>query len=79
MLEYDVMLGFEFTKRLRKVENDLKNSGTSDHHQLVIVCSANSDSETTNIAFEAGVDGFLQKPLNIESLMNVYTKLGGKK
>ena len=44
-------------------------------HQLVIVSSANSDNETSDLAFEAGCDAFLEKPLQIEAFHTIYLKL----
>ena len=49
--------------------------GTNDYHQLVIVCSANSDSENLNLAYAIGVDGFLEKPLHVESFHATYLRL----
>ena len=68
-------LGLECTKRLRKIE---ESSGLQDsNRQLVIVCSANADEETSNLAYETGVDGFLEKPLNLKTFMKVYKTLKG--
>ena len=64
------MPGFEFLKRLRKLEESLPNS-----HQLVIVCSANADEETCELATLAGCDSFLEKPLEMESFDFVYKQL----
>ena len=78
------ILGFECTKRLRKIEATLRrdeeastSSGDKkdDHHQLVVVCSANADEETTNLAYDAGVDGFLEKPLQLDDFMKIYQNL----
>ena len=76
---FKLMLGFECTKRLRKIEASISiqdtNSERRDHHQLLIVCSANSDEETANLAYDAGVDGFLEKPLDMDTFMKVYKNL----
>ena len=70
-----LMLGFECTKRLRKIEENLSFQERRDHRQLIIVCSANSDEETANLAYDAGVDGFLEKPLEMNALTNIYKNL----
>ena len=62
-----LLLGFEFTKRLRKLEESLLIK-----HQLVVICSANADVETTNLAYATGVDGFLEKPLRIQNFNRIY-------
>ena len=68
-------IGFEFTKRLRKHEAELRKISPSDHHQLVIVCSANSDVESSNLSYEAGCDAFLEKPLRMDLFNKTYTQL----
>lgn len=73
-LQMPIMDGFECTKRLRKKEKELRESGVCDDHQLVIVCSANSDEETSTLAYDAGVDEFLEKPLDIKQFMSAYMK-----
>ena len=73
------ILGFECTKRLRKIESNLllenADDDKSNSRQLVIVCSANADVETANLAYDAGVDRFLEKPLQMESFMAIYKNL----
>ena len=47
----------------------------SEHRQLVIVCSANSDEESSDIAYAAGVNAFLEKPLQMDAFDRVYSQL----
>ena len=68
-----IFKGFECTKRLRKIEAKMNLLYAS--RQLVIVCSANADEGTSDLAYELGVDGFLEKPLNLNTLMKVYKTL----
>jgi CheY-like chemotaxis protein len=46
---------------------------------VIIGVSANSDSDTRNEAMAAGMDGFLPKPINVDSLKRLlkttYCKL----
>ena len=41
-------------------------------HQKVILCSANGDDDTLDSAEEAGIDGNLPKPLDINSFYQLY-------
>ena len=41
----------------------------------MIVCSANADEETSELAYDAGVDGFLEKPLQLDLFLNVLKSL----
>ena len=46
--------GIESTTRLRKLENDLSSAMIPYKRQLVILCSANNDKTTTDLAYKAG-------------------------
>ncbi len=77
-LQMPIMDGLESTSRLRKLEsvvNSIQGSGSTPKvHQLIIGCSANSDNETMQAAFVAGIDAFIPKPFNIQSFCNTYEK-----
>ncbi len=38
-------------------------------------CSANSDHEAIQAAFEAGIDAFIPKPFNMQSFNETYSAL----
>ena len=45
------------------------------HHQRIIGVSANSDYDTMQSAFAAGVDAFIPKPFKIDVFNKTYTEL----
>ncbi len=47
-------------------------------HQLIIGCSANSDNETMQAAFVAGIDAFIPKPFNIASFNETVSRYATK-
>ena len=65
----------ECTSRLRKIENEILLYDSNYKRQKIIVSSANADVETSKLAFDAGVDGFLEKPLKLQNIYNVYAAL----
>ena len=51
----------------------LKDLNSNNYiHQLVIFFSASKDKETLDLAYEAGCDGFMEKPLQMELFENMY-------
>ncbi len=64
-LQMPVMDGLEATRRIRAHE---KGKGP---RQVIIGVSANSDHETMEEAFEAGIDAFLPKPFSVDAFMKV--------
>jgi CheY-like chemotaxis protein len=74
------MDGLEATRQFREYERQLSSSfvranNTVASHKLIIGISANSDEETIEEAFKAGVDAFLAKPFTISSLMETVDKV----
>jgi len=45
----------------------------NEYHQLIIAMSANSDAQTVENAYDAGIDHFTPKPVNIVSLRNLLS------
>ena len=70
-----VMDGTECVSRFRKAECDRSTDGNTASRQLIVGCSANSDSATHAAAVQAGMDGFLNKPMTRSSFLEVYNKL----
>ncbi len=67
-LQMPVMDGLEATRRLRKMEVEGRDWMIREEkpcHQVIIGLSANSDHDTTEDAFAAGVDDFFSKPFSI--------------
>lgn len=76
-LQMPIMDGFEAVKQIRSLEVHLRsptkqqNISNKYAHQLIIAMSANADSETVKQAFDAGVDQFIPKPVNLTALKNL--------
>ena len=71
-LQMPIMDGLESTARLRQFEMDLNSANGSDVRQFILGLSANSDTDTMNAAFKAGIDAFIPKPFNVESFKDKY-------
>lgn len=69
-----VMDGIEAVCRFRKVEAE-RGVGYPLARQLIIGCSANSDSDTHTAALQSGMDAFLGKPMTHSSFQEIYNKL----
>ena len=69
-----VMDGIEAVSRFRKVETE-RGVDYPLARQLIIGCSANSDSDTHHAAIQSGMDAFVSKPMTHSSFLEVYNKL----
>jgi len=67
-LQMPVMDGLESTARIRRFEEESRDS----RKVVIIGVSANSDGETMNDAYKAGVDAFIPKPFNCQLFTEVY-------
>ena len=74
-LQMPILDGIEATKRLRAMEKRNTDASTSIvlPKQIIIGFSANSDFETSQAAFTAGIDAFMTKPFKMET----FTKIVG--
>lgn len=45
-------------------------------HQKIIGLSANSDYDTTEAAYKAGIDIFMPKPFRVETFLGLLVRLG---
>lgn len=68
-LQMPVLDGLEATRRYRRWEKE------SGRHQIIVGMSANSDEETIDQAFAAGVNDFIRKPFQMETFKIVVRKL----
>jgi CheY-like chemotaxis protein len=75
--------GLEATRRFRRWEKEKeKGSGLNVHidraqQQIIVGMSANSDEETIQAAFDAGVNEFITKPFQIETFTILAQKIMG--
>ena len=72
-LQMPIMDGLQATKELRKQEKAYGNYH-QDFHHLIIGVSANSDPETTQDAYSAGIDYFIAKPFTVETFYHAVNK-----
>ena len=76
-----VMDGIECVSRFRKVEcergkaDPTTATDAARTRQTIVGCSANSDSDTHAAALQAGMDGFISKPMTRSSFIEIYNKL----
>ena len=71
------MVFLEATRRIRALEKEKEKEVTDSqqiYHQIVIGVSANSDHETMEEAFNAGIDEFLPKPFSIEAFLTAVQR-----
>ncbi len=74
-LQMPVMDGLEATRRIRARETAEIRDNAGGNHQIVIGVSANSDYETMEEAFNAGIDDFLPKPFSIEAFVKAVQSI----
>jgi len=72
-LQMPVMDGLQATKTIRAFEQAA--SSVVNQHSLIIGMSANSDYDTMQAAFAAGVDDFMGKPFDITLFFTILNKL----
>lgn len=83
-LQMPVMDGLEATKRIRAMESamvrDDENDGSeyNNPHITIIGISANSKSEARADCVSSGMDGFIEKPLRMNTFKTYYMKLCSK-
>ena len=70
-----ISLGLECTSRLRKLEIEQLQLDPNYRTQRIIVSSANADDVTSQLAFDAGVNGFLEKPLKLQDVYDLYADI----
>ena len=72
-LQMPVMDGLEATRRIRQLQ---EAPSESLPYQKIIGFSANSDDETTEEAFKAGIDMFMAKPFKLNTFQETLHNLG---
>jgi len=75
-LQMPVMDGLETTRRIRFLEQDDEKQTAIYHqnHQLIVGMSANSDHETMEASYVAGMDDFMVKPFHMEAFLEIVRK-----
>jgi CheY-like chemotaxis protein len=68
-----VMDGLEATTRLRALEKHRADNG-NNYRQFVVGFSANSDHDTMMEGRAAGMDTFINKPFQLQTFNDVYSK-----
>lgn len=71
-LQMPVMDGLEATRRLRALEKSHVRDFTDLPRLIIVGVSANSDSNTTEEAYHAGVDAFIAKPFSLDHFYDVH-------
>ena len=73
------MDGLEATRRWRQIEAQQQQQANEDsshhHHQVIIGMSANSDHDTMEEAFVAGVDDFMKKPFTLAHFQTTVSRI----
>ena len=70
-----IMDGPECVRRFRQAENERCQGDSGSMYQLIVGMSANTDDECKEVAFQAGVDFFVQKPfplLRLQEILRQY-------
>ena len=71
-VEMPVMNGFETTEAIRGAD-----PGTMDHLVPIIAMTAHSADENMKLCLDAGMNGFISKPVRMEALAEVIESLTG--
>ncbi|TFK93960.1 hypothetical protein K466DRAFT_477486 [Polyporus arcularius HHB13444] len=77
-LSMPILDGVAATARMREIESKRKNesSGSATHPARILALTGMSSLEDKRRAFEAGVDGYLVKPVAFKTLDSMFQKLG---
>ncbi|KAF8150767.1 hypothetical protein B0H34DRAFT_801693 [Crassisporium funariophilum] len=75
-LSMPVLDGVGATKEIRRIEKDLKEQSSDAHRSRILALTGMSSLEDKRRAFDAGVDGYLVKPVAFKTLDDMFHKLG---
>ena len=64
-IQMPVMNGYEATRRIRAMESDYCK------HIPILAMTANAFDEDRTLAAQAGMNGYLTKPIKIEEMMKI--------
>ncbi|WP_165247638.1 hybrid sensor histidine kinase/response regulator [Adlercreutzia sp. ZJ141] len=68
-VQMPIMNGYDATRAIRKLDRD----DTDD--MVIFACTANTFKEDRDLAIEAGMNGFLGKPVNVEEMIRKFSTL----
>jgi len=78
LIMLDIMMpemnGQEVLKRIRQIEENPENTGTSDVN--IVMTTALKDSTSVMTAFENQCDGYLVKPIDVDKVHALFKELG---
>ena len=69
-IQMPVMNGLESSKRIREIEME----SNTDHRAVIIALSANEPFDIMRACREAGMDDYMEKPLQGNKLYNIITQ-----
>ena len=68
------MDGIEATREIRRIENENAESGAEPSHVPIIAMTANAMQSDRDATRDAGMDGHISKPIDIQEIRFILYK-----